>query len=196
MKGIGNLLYGILGIGFILFAIYNFLGFSDIKYGSGAIFTGMTLGLFLIWISFKKDKKTISEKFIEKENLEMPIWWKRLISFIIDFFIIVVIYSITINLITKTYNIRLDKLFSPLVIFAPFLIFYYFIQEYAFNTSIGKLIFRLRVVSAIEYEKPTLTQVLIRSFIRVIPIDLFFFFTKRPIGLHDIVSKTVVLIKD
>ncbi len=195
MKGIGNLLYGILGIGLILFALYNMFGFSERNViGSG--FAGLTLGIFLIWVSLKKDKKTTSEKFIEIEDFEIPIWWKRLIGFIIDNVIILIIYSITITLISQFFEVRLDKLYSPIVIMAPFYVFYYSIQEYLFNTSIGKVIFKLSVVSALTSDKPTLTQIVIRSFTRLIPIDIFFFFTKRPIGLHDIVSKTVVLIKD
>jgi len=153
-------------------------------------------GMVFIYSSLKKDSKTTSEIFMEKEDLEIPIWWKRLIGFIIDHIIIIIICSLTVSLISQAYEVRLDKLFNPIVVMVPFYIFYYFIQEYIFNTSIGKLIFKLRVVSAVKGDKPTLTQIIIRSFTRLIPIDFFFFFTKRPIGLHDIVSKTVVLIKE
>ena len=160
------------------------------------IIGGICFGMVFIYPSLKKDSKTTSEIFVEKEDLEIPIWWKRLIGFIIDYIIILIIYSLTLYLILQVYEVRLDKLFNSNLIIVPFYVFYYFIQEYIFNTSIGKSIFKLRVVSAINGDKPTLTQIIIRSFTRLLPIDLFFFFTKRPIGLHDIVSKTVLLIKD
>lgn len=195
MKKIGDLLYAIFGIGLIFIALYNLLGFSERKIGTGVAIAGMIFGLFLIWVSLKKDKKTTSEKFIENENLELPMWWKRLLCFIVDNTIILIIYSFTITLIFELYEARLDKLYNPLILMTPFYSFYYFIQEYIFNTTIGKLIFKLRVVSANNYEKPTIVQILIRTLTRLIPIDIFFFFTKRPIGLHDITSKTVILIK-
>jgi len=73
-----------------------------------------------------------------------------------------------------------------------------------FQTTIGKLPFRLKVVSTksnafVEKEagsNPTFFQVLIRSLTRLLfVIDIFFFFFKRPIVLHDITSKTIVIKK-
>ena len=194
MKTIKNLFFIIIGSIMILFSLKLLIIDGSNEYAP--IIAGICFGMVFIYPSLKKDSKTTSEIFVEKEDLEIPIWWKRLIGFIIDNIIILIIYSLTLNLISQAYEVRLDILFHPIAIMSPFYIFYYFIQEYIFNTSIGKLIFKLRVVSAVKGDKPTLTQIIIRSFTRLIPINIFFFFTKRPIGLHDIVSKTVVLIID
>lgn len=195
MKAIGNLLIGILGIGMIFFVIYNLLGFSGKDYDNGTMFGGIIFGILLIWISFKKEKNTTAENFVEEENITIPLWWKRLIGFFIDFVIILVIYSLFVSISAEIYNTRIDKIYSPLLLISPFIVFYYSLQEYLFNTSIGKMIFKLKVVSAKTNEKPTFSQILIRSLSRLIPIDIFFYLFKRPIGLHDIISKTVVIKK-
>jgi len=195
MKAIGNLLIGILGIGMIFFVIYNLFGFSGKDYDNGTMFGGIIFGILLIWISFRKDKKTTAENYVEEENITIPLWWKRLIGFVIDFIIILVIYSLFVSISAEIYNTRIDKIYSPLLLISPFIVFYYSLQEYLFNTSIGKMIFKLKIVSAKTNEKPTFSQILIRSLTRLIPIDIFFYLFKRPIGLHDILSKTVVIKK-
>lgn len=195
MKAIGNLLIGILGIGIIFFVIYNLFGFSGKNYDNGTMFGGIIFGILLIWISFRKDKKTTAENYVEEENITIPLWWKRLIGFVIDFIIILVIYSLFVSISAEIYNTRIDKVYSPLLLISPFIVFYYSLQEYLFNTSIGKMIFKLKIVSAKTNEKPTFSQILIRSLTRLIPIDIFFYLFKRPIGLHDILSKTVVIKK-
>jgi uncharacterized RDD family membrane protein YckC len=194
MKKIKNLFFIIIGSIMILISLKLLITDKSNEYVQ--IIGGICLGMLFIYPSLKKDSKTTSEIFVEKEDLEIPIWWKRLIGYIIDYIIILIIYSLTINLISQAYEVRLFNTIALAAPFYIFYIFYYFIQEYIFNTSIGKLIFKLRVVSAVKGDKPTFTQIIIRTFTRLIPIDIFFFFTKRPIGLHDIVSKTVVLIKD
>jgi len=195
MKAIGNLLIGILGIGMIFFVIYNLLGFSGKDYDNGTMFGGIIFGLLLIWISFKKDKKTTAENYVEKENITILLWWKRLIGFVVDFVIILIIYSLFVSISAEIYNTRINKIYNPLLLISPFIVFYYSLQEYLFNTSIGKMIFKLKVVSAKANGKPTFSQIIIRSLSRLIPIDIFFYLFKRPIGLHDIISKTVVIKK-
>ena len=51
------------------------------------------------------------------------------------------------------------------------------------------------VISVNTGEKLTLSDVIIRTLSRFIPFDVFFFFSKRPVGLHDMISKTVVVMK-
>jgi len=108
------------------------------------------------------------------------------------------------NFIFNVFEIRLDQLYNPLLLLSPFVVFYYTIQEYLFQTTIGKLPFKLKVVSTkpnafVKTEagsNPTFFQVLIRSLTRLLfAIDIFFFLFKRPIGLHDIISKTIVIKK-
>ena len=106
--------------------------------------------------------------------------------------------------IWEFFEIRLDKLYNSLIVLSPFVVFYYTIQEYLFQTTIGKVPFKLKVISTKSnpfFKKEggsnlTFFQVLIRSLTRLLfVIDIFFFFFKRPIGLHDITSKTIVIKK-
>mgnify|MGYP006079527859 CR=1 FL=1 len=202
MKKIKNLLLAILGLIFIAFSVKLLIIDKSDKYAQ--IIGGVVFGLLMIYPSFKKDATTDVEKFVEKENIEIVIWWKRLLVFLIDFVILTLIYSTTMSLINLLFEIRLDKLYDPLIVFSPFVVFYYTIQEYLFQTTIGKLPFKLKVVSTksnafVKTEagsNPTFFQVLIRSLTRLLfAIDIFFFLFKRPIGLHDIISKTIVIKK-
>jgi hypothetical protein len=202
MKGYKNLLFGITGILFIAVSLKSLLIDSSDEYMK--MIGGVLFGLFLIYPIFKKNNQTDVEKFIESEKIIGVIWWKRLISFLIDFIILLFIYGITMTIILKFFQVRVDKLYGGPLTISPFIVFYYTVQEYLFQTTIGKLPFRLKVVSTksnafIDKEagaNPTFFQVLIRSLTRLVfVVDIFFFLFKRPIGLHDITSKTIVINK-
>ena len=83
MRGIKNLLIGLIGIIFIGVSLKLLLVDNSDEYVK---MIGATLfGLFLIYPIFKKDTTTDVEKFIENQNIEVVIWWKRLVGFIIDY---------------------------------------------------------------------------------------------------------------
>jgi uncharacterized RDD family membrane protein YckC len=206
MRGIKNLLIGLIGIIFIGVSLKLLLVDNSDEYVK---MIGATLfGLFLIYPIFKKDTTTDVEKFIENQNIEVVIWWKRLVGFIIDYTVIILLNSVIamliLPLITSLLNINNsgDIGFVFWVLFL--IIFYYMFQEYFFKTTIGKLAFKLKIVSAktnisLGSEKtknPTLFQIFVRTIVRLLFfIDIFFFLFKRPIGLHDIISKTIVIKK-
>lgn len=208
MRGIKNLLIGLIGIIFIVVSLKELLIDNSDEYVK---MIGATLfGLFLIYPIFKKDKTTDVEKFIKNQNIEVVIWWKRLIGFIIDYTVIILLNSVIamliLPLITNLLNINNseDIGFVFWVLFLLIFIFYYMTQEYFFKTTIGKLAFKLKIVSAktnisLGSEKaknPTLFQIFVRTIVRLLFfIDIFFFLFKRPIGLHDIISKTIVIEK-
>ena len=208
MRGIKNLLIGLIGIIFIGVSLKLLLVDNSDEYVK---MIGATLfGLFLIYPIFKKDTTTDVEKFIENQNIEVVIWWKRLVGFIIDYTVIILLNSVIamliLPLITSLLNINNsgDIGFVFWVLFLIIFIFYYMIQEYFFKTTIGKLAFKLKIVSAktnisLGSEKtknPTLFQIFVRTIVRLLFfIDTFFFLFKRPIGLHDIISKTIVIKK-
>jgi len=192
MKKIKNFIFISLGIIFILSSIkLLFDGSSDYI----IIVSGICFGILFIYPSFQKESKTDSEKFIEEENINLPIWWKRFLGFLIDFTIIVTIYLVFVITIGTLYNVNLQVLYNPLLLMSPFMIFYYVTQEFLFNTTIGKSVFKLMVISVTTGKKLTLSDVIIRTLSRFIPLDVFFFFSKRPVGLHDMISKTVVVMK-
>ena len=208
MKAIGNLLSAIIGLIFIAFLLKLLIIDKSDEYVR--IFGGVVFSLLLMYPLLKKSKKnkkniaTNVEEFIESEKIIGVIWWKRLIGFLIDFIIILFFYSITMAFIWEFFEIRLDKLYNSLIVLSPFVVFYYTIQEYLFQTTIGKVPFKLKVISTKSnpfFKKEggsnlTFFQILIRSLTRLLfVIDIFFFFFKRPIGLHDITSKTIVIKK-
>lgn len=208
MRGIKNLLIGLTGIIFIVVSLKELLIDNSDEYVK---MIGATLfGLFLIYPIFKKETTTDVEKFIKNQNIEVVIWWKRLIGFIIDYTVIILLNSVIamliLPLITNLLNINNseDIGFVFWILFLLIFIFYYMTQEYFFKTTIGKLAFKLKIVSAktnisLGSEKaknPTLFQIFVRTIVRLLFfIDIFFFLFKRPIGLHDIISKTIVIEK-
>ena len=108
MRGIKNLLIGLIGIIFIGVSLKLLLVDNSDEYVK---MIGATLfGLFLIYPIFKKDTTTDVEKFIENQNIEVVIWWKRLVGFIIDYTVIILLNSVIamliLPLITSLLNIN------------------------------------------------------------------------------------------
>lgn len=131
-----------------------------------------------------KKGKTIDDRAINK---------KRFVNFLIDTFIIVILYliiSIAIDFLGSL-KIKINwsnyqKLWSILIIFC-----YYSIQEGIWNITIGKIITGTIVVSE-KNEKPSIPEILLRTACRFIPLEaLSFTFMKD--GFHDIFSKTKVI---
>lgn len=110
----------------------------------------------------------------------------RFINFIIDSVVYFVIISIVL-LIFKN-NLEMSKM-RYLLISLYYL--YYFFSEYFFQMTVGKLITRTKVVSMKDGDKPTFSQILIRTLARIIPIDFVFYFFNYN-GIHDILSKTTL----
>ena len=66
---------------------------------------------------------------------------------------------------------------------------YYFIFELTIGQTIGKMITKTKVVSVDQNEKISLVSIFIRTFSRLIPIDILsYIFSVN--GIHDILSKT------
>ena len=221
MKTILNLLSGILGVVIIFIILCDVSGLINSKLEPETIYGGLTFSIFLIWVSLKKNKTTTTETFFEKENIEIPIWWKRFIGFSIDFFIVVIICALVGAIITQSLILKIVEFSGPFIlifypinffynffnnllgefygsiflVFYPLFVFYYSLQEYFFKTSIGKSIFKLKVVSTIEDSQPSFFQILIRTLSKFFlgHINCWFFTVKKPIGLHDILSKTGVV---
>ena len=198
MKTILNLLSGILGVVIIFIILCDVSGLINSKLEPETIYGGLTFSIFLIWVSLKKNKTTTTETFFEKENIEIPIWWKRFLGFSIDFFIIVIIYALIGGAISNIFKVRIDLLYGPILLFSPLFVLYYSIQEYFFKTSIGKSIFKLKVVSTDENRQPSFFQIIIRTLSKFFlgHINFWFFTVKKPIGLHDILSKTGVVYRE
>ncbi len=121
----------------------------------------------------------------------------RVLNFLVDTLVIFLI-SYIISKINEYYaeqfklrNAHFKYYFNFGYLFFVVLFFYYFLAELFFKRTIGKLISFTKVVSH-SNTKPNVLQILIRSLVRLIIIDMFFipFLDKT---LHDYLSKTEVV---
>ncbi len=110
---------------------------------------------------------------------------KRCIHFVIDSIVIAVAYTFFFK--------NTENLYTASIIFQGLLLhfLYYFILEYTFKTTIGKLYTGTKVVS----QNGTVTHNLFfRTLYRLIPFEPFSFLFGRQ-GWHDQFSKTIVIDK-
>jgi len=108
----------------------------------------------------------------------------RLFNFLIDstlFFILVMAFS---TLMKNYLEGKELKYFMILLYYV-----YYFVFEFFFGQTIGKMITKSKVVNVENGEKPYFSRILIRTLSRLIPIDFLpYLFSSN--GIHDILSKT------
>jgi len=176
---------------FLLVAgIYGFF-LDEITY-SRNIFI-ICISLVYLWTEIKMliNPKTIKQAEPVLDPLllrraDMAFWWQRLVSFFIDNLICIIFCIIII----KQFQVSPDD--SRYFLFG-FLIFYYVFAETLFNTTIGKIIFGLKVVDTKSWAIPRFSQILIRTVCRFIPFDAFTFFSQKPTGWHDRFSSTAVI---
>jgi len=72
------------------------------------------------------------------------------------------------------------------------IIMYYGLLESLVMRSSGKYVTDTMVIMR-DGSKPTSTAILIRTLCRIIPFEFVSFFGRLPVGLHDVLSKTVVV---
>ncbi len=118
----------------------------------------------------------------------------RLSAFIIDTVIYMTIaYLIWGNQVVNTSNggmyvgLKNEQMIIPLL--------YFFLSWIGFSSSIGKLVFRLKIVTA-DGERMKIKEVLLRILVYIIMIIGVWFLlgNKRRQALHDIVAKTYVIV--
>nr|WP_319572040.1 RDD family protein [uncultured Draconibacterium sp.] len=110
----------------------------------------------------------------------------RFMNFIID----TTIYLIGMIIVVLLFQNIIAEEFLKWMSLAVYL-GYYFISEYFFGRTIGKLITKTKVKSLVESSDYYFLQILIRTTIRVLPIDIIsYLFGFR--GLHDWISKTTI----
>lgn len=134
-------------------------------------------------------EKTIKEA-IDKNTVRSL---TRFLNFIIDFvvwLILAFLLSLFIDLFLQTSDQFLLQLFGYIFIFGSF-IAYYAIMEIKFQKTVGKFVTKTKVVK-INGEKPEVSDIIARTFCRLIPFDrISFLFTRN--GFHDYLSKTKVV---
>jgi uncharacterized RDD family membrane protein YckC len=119
--------------------------------------------------------------------------WTRLIHFVVDliaFFLTAVILGFILDLFMPTPS----QATMSLIVYGLFIIafFLYFVfMEYKFQKTIGKFLTKTKVVMN-DGRKPELSDILIRTACRLLPLDrISFLFTRN--GFHDRLSNTIVI---
>ena len=135
----------------------------------------------------KTEKEVISEySVLNRVNSQKASILKRMLNFIIDTGIIIVLmyfFYVTLN--------ELPRLFTKFIILIYFGYYIYF--EHKFQKTIGKYITKTKLVN-VDGEKATMTQIVQRTFSRLLPFDPFtFFFPKRDMEFHDVFTNTKVI---
>ena len=108
----------------------------------------------------------------------------RLYNFLIDsavFFVIVLLFYILLKDTLSEENLK--------YIMISVYYLYYFIMEWTIGQTVGKMITKSKVVIADTDERPSASNILIRTLCRLIPVD-FFTYLFIPTGIHDKLSKT------
>ena len=115
----------------------------------------------------------------------------RIANYIVDTILIVIVWIIIIIIIeVLVSDIFWVDVYADLIFYVIYF-FYYFLFEVFINKTPGKMLTKTFVVT-FNHKKPTVKMIMIRSVLRLIPIDqLSFLF--GGIGLHDQLSKTTVI---
>ncbi len=140
-----------------------------------------------------KEKATIEKEKKEKVDSNVVSSFTRFLNFIIDFIVWLVLASITtfiVGLLINPTDSGLITILGYLLIFGTF-VAYYTIMEIKFQKTVGKFITKTKVVK-MNGEKPDNSDIIARTFYRLIPFDrISFLFVKN--GIHDYLSKTNVV---
>jgi uncharacterized RDD family membrane protein YckC len=127
---------------------------------------------------------------------------KRFCNYIIDYFItfsialvafkINLMYEDNNNLVTvEAWAKVLNSLPFQMYNYASIIIYYGLVESLSAHT-LGKYVTGTKVITR-DGSKPDSTAILIRTLCRLIPFEFISFFMPRPIGWHDILSKTLVV---
>lgn len=127
----------------------------------------------------------------------------RFLSYLIDTLVLAVIgFLLGIILLLldvfghRDYFFIVDKMsvpFSKYHLILSFVIYsVYSFFEYKYQKTLGKYFMKLKVVS-IDGNKPTVWQVLLRNYMRIVPGDVVSFLRRNARGFHDQISKTWVV---
>ena len=118
---------------------------------------------------------------------------KRLINYLIDSLCILILFVLLLRALPFILKmVSFDFVLDVNIILFVVFVFYYIIFEGISGRSLGKYITRTKVVG-LNGKRPRFIQILIRTFVRLIFIEVISYLRKRPIGWHDKISNTVVI---
>ncbi|WP_299458582.1 RDD family protein [uncultured Microscilla sp.] len=118
----------------------------------------------------------------------------RLIHHIVDVVAVYLLFFVIIKISLSTGSRLWYRMtyFDVILFFYLVKMSYYALMEIFFSKTIGKMITKTKVVD-MEGNKPTLFQIIFRSFFRLIPFEPFSFLGTDASGWHDKMSDTRVI---
>lgn len=131
-------------------------------------------------------------------------FYKRLLNWIADniFISILFFFAMTLgNYLADTYGYQFLKVGKPQLgvdnyrfsfLYSAISVVYYGLFESYFQRTPGKFITVTRVIR-FDHNTPTEWNILFRSLLRQIPLEVISFIGPLPVGLHDSLSKTLVV---
>jgi len=138
--------------------------------------------------------KTTTER-VAKEKVDANVVGSgiRFVNFLIDFIIWLILAMIVIfiiELVIQPTDESFISILGYILIFGTF-IAYYAIMEIKFQKTVGKFVTKTKVVK-MDGTKPETSDIITRTFCRLIPFDRISFLFVRN-GIHDFLSKTKVV---
>jgi len=125
-------------------------------------------------------------------------WEKRALNFIIDLLVVQFLFLL-LMLIAGVVAVGLGDMKDGVLYEStdslPYIglyIIYYLVMESLLGRTVAKYITRTKVINRLG-EKPKLSQIIIRTLVRLFFLEVVSFFKKRPIGWHDSISGTKVV---
>jgi len=111
----------------------------------------------------------------------------RFINFLLDtaiYLVLMIAFLMTFRNVIEQENVKWISILCYFI--------YYFLFEYTKGQTPGKIITRSKVISLSENKKYYFIEILLRTLMRFIPIDMLsYLFSYR--GLHDWISKTTII---
>lgn len=142
-----------------------------------------------------KEKNITRKSNEQKVNKNTVSSFTRFLNFIIDSICLSIVYVVLIFIfgLFLTVSIENEVLLSvfAILIFIASDVLYYSVLEIKFQKTVGKFITKTKVVK-ITGEKPDNSEIIARSFYRLVPFDRISFLFFRN-GIHDYLSKTKVV---
>lgn len=144
---------------------------------------------------FEEIKEKTTTERVAKEKVDANVVGSgiRFVNFLIDFIIWLILAMIAIfiiGLVVQPTDESFISLLGYILIFGTF-IAYYAIMEIKFQKTVGKFITKTKVVK-MDGTKPETSDIITRTFCRLIPFDRISFLFVRN-GIHDFLSKTKVV---
>lgn len=140
-----------------------------------------------------KPQKIQEQKILVNPESHKANRWLRLFNFLIDSILINTLFAYCVGYILARLGFTSNLITEHIYLFTiSLMFFFYFIQEYFWGVTIGKLITRTYVVNS-HGNKPTALEILARTALRLIPFEAFSFLGSGERGWHDTISGTYVI---